>query len=149
MGKYNLTYLDHDSERSNMGIGIVDLDVNNITAQLALLATLKAAVEAIVIGSLDKEQVIAVTTELAATPPASGLAQREAKWLVTGVDTQGLNCSIEIPTADLTLLAAGTKNLDLSAGTGLALKDALDACWVSKIGNAVTVGRVIHVGRNI
>jgi len=132
-----------------MGIGIADLTSVNIDAQLALLATLKTAVEAIVIGVLDKEQVVAVTTELAAVPPASGLAQREAKWLVTGVDTQGLNCSIEIPTADLTLLAAGTKNLSLAAGTGLALKNALDAVWLSKIGNAVTVSRCIHVGRNI
>ena len=116
---------------------------------LALIATLQAAIEAIVIGNLDRTVVSAVTTDLGAVPPASGTAQRETKWLVSGSDTVGLNCSIEIPTADLTLLPSGSGVLNLAAGTGLALKNALDAVWVSKIGNPVTVGRVIHVGRNI
>ena len=149
MGKFSMTYLDHDDERSNVSVGIIDLNAGNIAAQLALIATLQAAIEALVIGALDRTVVSAVTTDLAAVVPASGLAQRETKWLVSGVDSVGLNCSMEIPTADLTLLPAGSGILDLSAGTGLALKNALDAVWVSKIGNAVTTSRVIHVGRNI
>jgi len=149
MGKFIMTYVDHDGERSNASIGIVELNAGNIAAQLALVATLQAAIEAICVGNLDKTVVSAITTDLAAVPPASGLAQREAKWLVSGVDTQGLNCSIEIPTADLTLLPAGSGVLDLSAGVGLALANALNAVWVSKINNPVTVARVIHVGRNI
>jgi len=149
MGKMNLTYIDHDNERSGAGIQIVDLTAGNITATLALLDTLEAAIEAVVIGALDKKQVVAVTEEFAAVAPASGLAQREAKWLVTGVDSAGFNTSIELPTADLTLLPAGSGVLDISAGVGLALADALEAVWRSKQGNAVTVSRVIHVGRNI
>lgn len=149
MGKFSMTYLDHDNERSNASIGIVELNAGNIAAQLALIATLQAAIEAICIGNLDRTVVSAITTDLAAVPPASGNAQRETKWLVSGVDTQGLNCSVEIPTADLTLLPNGSGVMDLAAGVGLALANALDAVWVSKIGNAVTVSRVIHVGRNI
>ena len=64
MGKFSMTYLDHDDERSNVSVGIVDLDVNNITAQLALIATLQAAIEAIVIGSLDPIPVVACATAL-------------------------------------------------------------------------------------
>jgi len=149
MGKFSMTYLDHDDERSNVSVSIAELNAGNIAAQLALIATLQAAIEAIVIGALDRTVVSAVTTDLAAVAPASGNAQRETKWLVSGVDTQGLNCSMEIPTADLTLLPQGSGVLNLAAGVGLALKDALDAVWVSKIGNAVTVSRCIHVGRNI
>lgn len=149
MGKFNLTFMDHDSESSGCGVPIVDLDAANIAAQLALLVTLEAAIDDVVRGTKTKRQIIAETEDLGGVAPASGDAQREDKWLVAGVDALGNNCSLEIPTALRTLLPAGSGVLDISAGEGLALKNALDAVWISKHGSAVTVSRVTSVSRNI
>ena len=149
MGSYSLTFIDHDSETSTFGLRIPDLNAGNIAAQLALLATLRAAIEAVVIGTLRKEETSAIVDDIAGVAPADGFAQRETKWLVSGTDSAGLSCTLEIPTADLDLLAGGTGTLDISAGPGLALADALNAVWRSRAGNAVTVSRIIHVGRNI
>jgi len=149
MGSYNLTYIDHDSETSTVGLRIPDLNAGNIAAQLALLATLRAAIEAVVIGTLRREEIGAIVDDIAGVAPANGFAQRETKWLVSGVDSAGLACTLEIPTADLDLLAGGSGALDISAGPGLALADALNAVWRSRHGNAVTVSRVVHVGRNL
>lgn len=149
MGSYNLTFIDHDSETSTFGLRIVDLSAGNIAAILALLATLRAAVEAVVLGTLRKEETSAITDEIAGVAPANGFAQRETKWLCSGVDSTGISATLEIPTADLDLLPAGSGVLDLSTGVGLDLADALNAVWRSRAGNAVTVSRIIHVGRNI
>lgn len=149
MGKLNYTIIDHDSEGSTVGVNIADINAGNIVATLAAIATLEAAIDAVVAGTPRQEQIIAVTTDIAGVAPASGWAQRETKWLVSGVDSQGLSSTLEIPTADLTLLAGGTKNLDISAGVGLALANALNAVWLSRAGNAVTVSKIIHVGRNL
>lgn len=149
MGKYNLNIIDHDSEASSFGVNIVNLTAANMTAQLALLATLRSAVEAVIIGTPRKETVVANVDEIAGVAPANAFAQRETKWLVTGVDGLGLTSSLEIPTADLDALSGGTGSMDITAGVGLALKNALDAVWMSRAGSAVEVTRIIHVGRNI
>jgi len=150
MGKYNLSFIDHDSEAAGFGLHMVNLTAGNITAQLALLATLRAAVEAVVVGTLRSEQVIAVTDDIPGVAPASAWAQRETKWLVRGVDGVGFASTIEIPTADLTLLSGGTGVLDITAGVGQDLADALNAVWMSpRSASAVTVERIIHVGRNL
>lgn len=149
MGSYSLTFIDHDTESSTFGLRIPDLNAGNIAAQLALLATLRAAVEAVVLGTLRKEETSAIVDEIAGVAPADGFAQRETKWLVSGVDSTGLPCTLEIPCADLDLLPGGSGVLDISAGVGLALADALDAVWRSRSGNAVTVSKIIHVGRNL
>jgi len=149
MGSYSLRFLDHDAETSTFALRIPDLNAGNIAAQLALLATLRAAIEAVVIGTLRREETSAIVDDIAGVAPANGFAQRETKWLVSGTDSAGLSCTLEIPTADLDLLAGGTGTLDISAGAGLALANALNAVWRSRAGNVVTVSRIIHVGRNI
>lgn len=149
MGSYSLTFIDHDTESSTFGVRIPDLNAGNIAAQLALLATLRAAIEALVLGTLRKEETSALVDDIAGVAPADGFAQRETKWLVSGVDSIGLAATVEIPTADLAQLPGGSGVLDISAGNGLALANALNAVWRSRAGNAVTVSRIIHVGRNI
>lgn len=150
MGKYNLGFVDHDGEAAGFGLHMVNLTAGNIAAQLALLATLQAAVEGVVIGTLRSEQVIAVTDDIPGVLPASPWAQRETKWLVSGVDGVGFKSTIEIPTADLTLLSGGTGTLDITAGAGLALANALNAVWMSpRSASAVAVEQIVHVGRNL
>ena len=149
MGKLNYGIVDHDGETSGVGVNMVDLNAGNIAATLALIATLEAAIDAVHIGTPRSETIIAVTADIPGVLPANGFAQRETKWLVSGVDTAGLTSTLEIPCADLSLLGGGTGTLDISAGAGLALANALNALWVSRAGNAVTVSQIVHVGRNI
>jgi len=149
MGKANWSTIDHDGEGSSIGVRVVDLNAGNIAAQLTAIGLLETALKGVSLAGFTKLDVLAVTTLIGDPQPVDGMAQRETKWLVSGSDTAGFSTTIEIPGADLDLLPAGSANLDLSAGAGLALKNALEAVWRSKQGNAVTVNRVTHVGRNI
>jgi len=150
MGKYNLSFIDHDSEASGFGIATVNLTAGNFAAQTALLTTLRNAVEAVSLGTPRLETIVAVTDEIPGVAPADPFAQRETKWLVSGIDGAGFKSTIEIPCADLALLAGNTGNMDITAGAGLALVNALNAVWMSpRSGTAVTVDTITHVGRNI
>lgn len=149
MGKWNFSIVDFDNESSTVGVRWFDLSAGNITAQLALIATLRTALEAVIIGTPRKETIIATDEDIAGALPANAFAQREVKWLVSGHDSAGLSATLEIPTADLDLLAGGTGALDITAGPGLALANALNAGWRSRAGNLVTVETIVHVGRNI
>lgn len=149
MGKANYTFIDHDSEGSSVSLQVPDLTAANINTILAQIDALRIALENVTIGTLRQVQVVGATDIFSGVAPADGNAQRETKWLVQGVDSSGFAVSMEIPTAQLTLLPTGSGILDLSAGAGLALKQALDAIWLSRHGDPVTVSRVVHVGRNI
>lgn len=149
MGKFNLSLVDFDNESSTVGVRWVDLTSGNITAQLALIATLRAAIEAVCLGTPRKETIIANDTDIAGALPTDPFAQRETKWLVSGHDSAGLSATLEIPCADLAALAGGTGSMDITAGVGLALANALNAGWRSRAGNLVTVETIVHVGRNI
>lgn len=150
MGKYNLGFIDFDSEKSSAGVDIINLTGANFAAQAALLATLRTAIEAVVLGTTVSEQVIATATVFAGGPPIDPFAQRETKWLVSGTDGNGFRSTLEIPTANLALLQPGTGLMNLTAGAGLALKGALDAVWLSpRSATAIVVDTVLHVGRNI
>lgn len=149
MGKYNLNIRDFDDESSSIGVNWVDLTAANMTAQLALLATLRTALEGILTGTPRKETIVASTLDIAGALPTNEYSQRETKWLVSGVDSSGLGATLEIPTADLTALVSGQGGMDITAGVGLALANALNAGWRSRSGNLVTVTKVTHVGRNI
>jgi hypothetical protein len=149
MGKWNYTFVDHDGETSTVGVRWVDLTAANMTAQLALLATLAAAVEAMSIGTPRKEVIIATEADIPGVLPTNAFAQRETKFLVSGRDSNGLSATLEIPCANLDELSGGSGTVDISAGAGLALANALNAGWRSRAGDLVTVEAIVHVGRNI
>lgn len=142
--------LDYGSEPTRFGFNIVQITSANIVAQLALVDALIAAVDNATLYSWVGNTVQA--RDVAVTLKASVVnAQRESKWRVTYTDDvqpEG-NGSFEIGMADLALLIAGTGKMDISAGAGLALVGAIEAVVVSRLGNAVTVADIIHVGRNI
>lgn len=77
-------------------------------------------------------------------------SQREAKWRVYVVDSTGNklgNWSFEIGMYDSSLLASDGKNMDAGAERS-ALEGAIAGHCVSRLGNTVTVERIVHVGRN-
>lgn len=149
--KLTISVLDHDKESSTVSVRGADVNAGNFAAQEALMDAILAAVDGVSIGQVYKDERTYAVNEVTKTPPANPFSQRETKWLVRytdDVDSNG-DGSFEIPAADLALLSLNTKNMNLAAGAGLALKNALEAGMVSKLGNAITVTDVIHVGRNI
>lgn len=141
---------DYGKEVTRFGFNVVQLTAANFDAQIALVATLQGAVDNVSYGLFDGKTVQA--QDVAVGPKATDVnAQRESKWRVTyddDVQPEG-NGSFEIGMADLSLLVAGTGDMDVSAGAGAALVTAIEAAVVSRLGNAVTVTSIIHVGRNI
>lgn len=149
-GKQTLTYLDYSLERSNVGVHVVTPDAAGLDAWNLSLDALRDAMDGVTIGTRTKDARLYDTAVAAATPPASVNAQRENKWLVIASDdVTGKVVSFEIPTADLTLLSGNTDLMDISAGAGLALKNAIEAIATSDVGNTITVNEVRFVARNI
>lgn len=150
MGKFNLTFTDNGSETAKMGVNIADLTAGNFAAQDAAMDALSTAVAAVTRGTINKDQRVAVETTIPGAPPASNEAQRETKWLVRATDdVTGFAVTFTIPTADLTFLVSGTGAMDLVGAEGAALVSAIEGVVTSRLGNAITVVEIVHVGRNI
>jgi hypothetical protein len=81
--------------------------------------------------------------------PSDPVAQREVKWLVRYHDAAGRKYSVEIPTADLSLLDTDSEFLDLAATYPAAFKTAFEDVVVSPAddGSAVTIDSIQFVGR--
>lgn len=141
---------DFGNEPTRLGFNTLQITSANIVAQLALIATLQAAIDAVSLGTFSGKtvQALDVPTGVKASDDA---AQREVKWRVVYTDdvTPLGNGSFEIGMPDTSLLVAGTGLMDISAGAGAALVTALEAVVLSRLENAVTVLQISHVGRNI
>lgn len=150
MGNVKVKFLDYSDERSDFGIYTPDLTAANFDATIALIDALVVEIEAVSLGTKIKDTRSATVATFPATLPVSPSAQRESKWLIKAVDNVlGGDVRATIPTADLQFLVAGTGAMNLAAGQGLSLKNALEAVMLSKYGNAVTVNSIEHVGRTI
>jgi len=74
-----------------------------------------------------RTQILFLKDEISSAPAAVQAAQRENKLLLRyhGA-TSNQKFNVSIPTFDLTLLPNHSEFLDLTAGVGLALKDAFE-----------------------
>lgn len=115
------------------------------------IQTLTDAWDAVILGALLKAVKSEDSTIDAGsqTPPASALANRGDKWLVRAQDsTTGKVFTHELGTADFTQLPTPTSDfLDLTAGVGLALKNAFNAVYESPEGNTGVMLSVQQVTR--
>jgi len=107
------------AEKSNWAVWISTLTAGNIVAQLGLVSALNTAVLGITLGSQAATNVLAVSTQ-SAVVNTNPLAQRENKWLVRYHDSASTKFTVEIPTADLSLLDTGTEFLNLADGGPIA-----------------------------
>lgn len=149
MGRYNLTYVDHDLEASTIGVHTPNMTAGTFDAIAGALDDLAAAIADVTLGTLRKDSRVAVEVKNDAAAPANPFAQRETKWLVRmQEDGTGNPVSFEIPCADLALLAGGTGLMDTASAEYTALVSAIEAIVRSNDGNNVTVIEIVHVGRN-
>lgn len=142
---------DFSNEPTRLGFDIVLITSANIVAQLALVDTLQAAIDAVSLHVFSGKTVSAVDVQTGVKATDTD-AQRERKWRVSYVDATDPigNGSFEIGMADLTPILPGKEGLmDVSAGVGATLVTAIEAALVSRLGNVITVDSIAHVGRNI
>ena len=148
---------DYDSERSNTTINIVDITSANIDAQKTLLATLRVAMETVMLqgfSSVDIQDGIYDATPVVTDP----FSQREIKWAFIVQDALGNKYKAnEVPCANLAILENGSKyiyknqavTVVTAAADVTALVAAYEAVARDKSGNVVTVIDIFQVGRNI
>lgn len=155
--KYQIRYNDSTAgkdgkpESASMDIRVTDLNAGNLAGELVKLASLLTATQALSLGLLANETIVLSDTYSNAGFATDKNAQRENKWLVTMEDNvTHFTYGFTIPCADLSLLPDNhSQYLDLTAGAGLAFKNAIEAVWRSKAGNLGTIVSVKHVGRNL
>lgn len=151
MSKYIVSYRDYGTpgEVSAVTFNGADLTAANIVAQTADADALRLAMQELILGGVDKRQLVAWVNETK-TAPASAYAQRENKWLVRYHDNvTTAKQTLEIPTADLTKLdpTSNDKILRTDADV-IAFIAAFEAFVLSADGNPVTVDDILYVGRN-
>jgi hypothetical protein len=149
--KLKLSGKDYGDETTRLGLYLADVTSANFDARVASVAALQTAVNDVTIdGVFSGVAYNAIETTIGAKAVTKG-AQREQKWhvpVVDGVDPLG-NWSFEIGMADEDLLVTDGNTMNVVAGAGLALVQAIAAHCVSRLGNAVTCGPITLVGRNV
>jgi len=137
------------AEKSSWSVWGATLTAGNIAAQSGLASALWSAALDITVGSEAATKLLASSTQ-SAVVNTNPLAQRENKWLVRYHDSASVKFSVEIPTADLSLLDTGTEFLDLTGTEAAAFVTAFEAVQNSPTGgNEVEVISIKHVGRNL
>lgn len=147
--KINLTILDYSGETSSVGAAFVDLTAGNIAAQTTLMNNLSAAIMGLSTGNLKKDSRLASETKFAVANATNPFANRGTKWLVKCRDTNGNAAGFEIPCADLSLQATGTKKLDIGTPAGAALVAAINAGAKSNDGETLTFVEAVAVTRTL
>jgi len=148
---YGLT--DYTHESIDFSIYIQPITLTNITSSNTLIAAFTTALAGITLGSVNKIDIGALRQiERPAVFPTDPYAQRESQWLCTYRDNvTGTEATFRVPVA---LLAGNLKPevgdpADLTSTAWQAFKTAFEALAVSAAGNAVTLLKAVHVGKNI
>jgi len=150
MGQYGLTLMDYSKEESTLRVNTISINAATITAQEGLALAFRTALAGISIGAIRAERLIAYSNDLAGAPPGSVYAQRENKWLVTYEDTTSHKLyKMEVPCADLSILATNSDEINYSDVLVTAFIVAFEAFVVSPTGGATNVLTIKFVGRNL
>jgi hypothetical protein len=145
-GKASLSFLDKQGKTGTVSFYTNEFTAGTFTALNGLIDDAVTAIEDVTILNLSKDERLASVEKFSVSLPTGDYAVKGLRWLVRGVDSNGNAVTMQIPGADLSLSANG-KDLDLTAGAGLALKTALDAVWRSNDGEAVTTVEAVYLDK--
>lgn len=138
--------LDRDGESASLSIRGVTLTAGNITAEVAKVAAIRAAIEDVSLLVTGGESLLAIDNGYSPALPTDPYAERGIKFLVRGVDAFGNPQRFHISGAAKALsgLMVG-ENVNLASTEGAALVTALEDFWVSNSGSPVTVTEIVYV----
>lgn len=164
-GYGSFSFLDYNSERSNMQFYTANVTATSLPGLLAEWGTLRNAIQGIILGTIAQEELSVFRTRLSNALPNDANAQRERKWLVVYEDvTEFFDAPVnaipnegyrkvftfEIPTARLTgLLKPNSDEADLNAPAVQAFVNAFEQTARSPYGGRVNVLKMVAVGRNL
>lgn len=144
-----MSMLDYDKQPRQFSFDAAVVNAGNIAAQIISHDDLKAAIQAVTLGTIDFEEQVLDREEIRPrVAAAAASAQINIEWVVTYVDDVTTDVfNVRIPTADIT-------NTDLFA-TNSHLWDPTEALWVtfatdfdahvlSPAGNGVTLQQVAY-----
>jgi len=138
-------------ESATWEVAITTLTAANVVAKTALIDALVTAVNSITLGQPARQNTVFNREQLSRLPAVSIHAQRENKLLLryTGNVANKL-FRVTLPCFDLEELPDNGEFLDLTAGTGAALKTAFEAIVVSPDDSSESVSLLSaqFVGRN-
>jgi hypothetical protein len=146
VGKAGLSFLDKQGKTGTVGFYTNEFTAGTFTALNGLIDDAVAAIAAVTLLNLAKDERLASIEKFSVGLPTDSNAVKGVRWLVRGVDSNGNAVTMQIPGADLSL-STNAKDLDLTAGEGLALKTALDAVWRSNDGESVTTVEVVYLDK--
>lgn len=145
-----ITYRDYSGELANIRLRVPDLTAANFDAQKVLRDDLADAIGAVTIG-VESKQAVTLIDSLSSLHPASSVAQRELKWMVTYRGTDNVLYNAELPCPDIaddTLLIGNTDNWDPTDPEWVTFVTDFEALVLDSDDGAVTVIEVRLVGRN-
>lgn len=152
----SFTWYDYDGEKSTMQVNTVEITELTLAAQVTALGALRAAMNDITLAVVSKSSVQDNLWDTKVVP-TDQFAQRETKWVIIAQDSAGnLFKANEIPTADLSLLEAGSKYIikngvvSVSDPDGFVadFKAAYEAVAVTQTGLSMTIMDMYQAGRN-
>lgn len=155
MGQVTFSFIDRSAERASVNMPVPNLGVLNVETYTdggTAYNAMEAAILALTTLNQTGATVTAESTSVASpTIPTADNAQRERVLMFFLSDTNGHKTRIGLPGADLTgITGVGTDDIALDASA--EIEDMVTAietyCVDSVTGNAVTVYRIRHVGRN-
>lgn len=154
---YSLSLRDWEGSVGDVQVNTGLVTALTLPGLLTQIGALRTAIVGITIGVASSESQNVFDTILSQDKPTSPNAQRGNKWFVAYHDnTQFFDAPVNaipnagylkpfhimIPTANNTLLADNEKDLDLTAGAGLAFKTAFEAIAKSPYGGSVVLDYV-------
>lgn len=163
VGHGSFTLIDYDKEVAASSFYTGDVTALSLPTLLTQFGDLRDAIGGITLGFIRQEALKVFDTRLSNEKPTDKEAQRETKWLVVYEDNQQffdppVNAipnagylkifTMEIGTADLSLLNTDTNTMNILAGAGATFKTAFEDVARSPYGGTVTILSVQHVGRN-
>lgn len=148
------TFVDRSNETSSMQFDFPPITVGTLPAFLTDFGSLRAATQAISMGTLTRDRWSGDVTAYNAILPTNPNAQRERKFLfIYQDDTTFVRGRIEVPVADLSLPnlfpAGATDEIDLAQPDIAAWVTAFELLARSPDGNTITVLHGYAVGRNL
>lgn len=163
VGHGSFSLIDYDKEIAVSSFYTGDVTAVSLPGLLTQFGDLRDAIGGITLGFIRQETLKVFDTRLSNDKPTDKEAQRETKWLVLYEDNQpffdpGIDAipnagylklfTMEVGTADLTLLNTDANTMNIVSGAGATFKTAFEAIARSPYGGTVTIRNVTHVGRN-
>lgn len=163
-GQYNLSIRDHEGDIGTTTVLTGAVTAVSLPGLLTQYGNLRDAIAAITTGVPSSENAHVFDTILSQDLPTNEYSQRGVKWQVNYHDNlqffdAPVNAipnagylkpfSIELPTADLTLLEDGTDELDLDLEVVDDFVTAFEAMARSPYNGTVTVDSIKYVPRSV